>query len=272
MRAFPPLPAVLFALSALVLPGCIRLEQHVTLAADGSGSVAFTLLKSPEAADAEVLLESFGSEADGALPAGITELLAQGLTEERARKLFEGEGLRVRDFATKRDAGFEGVAFRVEFSSLRDVVANRRLGRFLVPGLSAGSEKEEAVAVWNPVGTRRSEIEERLVMLEQMEPEVAEEFIEGLRPWFRGMRIRFALTVPGDIVETNLRKVDARTAELVLEASSFGKTADITGFDFGPRRVRFRGASAVPLLASVAATDSRPADSRPAESAPGPRD
>lgn len=195
---------------------CMELDQSLTVHEDGSGEMVTEILLDEDAAG---LMAAFGGSA------GLDDLV-----EEMSRDLPADVGDRLEVESFERD-GRPGISMRVSFESIEDLqeamaaAAGTEAAAQAGVGLAEGGTGEvvlrpegegwffEMTGVQNAVPSDEGITDDPA--LEALGPEAGEaleEMYAEMAQALEGFEMRFSVTLPGSIVDSNADEVDGNTA------------------------------------------------------------
>ncbi|MGE3173650.1 MAG: hypothetical protein AB7O97_13585 [Planctomycetota bacterium] len=215
LRRAPRSRALALALTAtLALSGCLEVEQTVTIAPNGGGTID-VVLRMSEATLADVQRAAAANQ--GGAPADPGALFA----EASVRRELESAGLELKAHAATRKDGARTVTLQAGFdapatlrrSPLSGSAAEWEFTRGPVPGSIEVSFYPQGKAAWG-------EARQKAAAMGDTTDPVVEEFFERRRAQLRGLDVTVRLRLPGPVLrytrnmeQTGDDEVTARVTE-----------------------------------------------------------
>lgn len=213
MYRYPPAFGCLLAAAALA-SGCLRVDQHLTLNADGSGHLeARYSVREEQLAGIRAAAERSGDQPG--VPAVTNPAALLRFSEEQIRSAFKdnaARGIRLDQVALSASNGWQSVEVDVHFRDLATLAQSELLG-----DASMSLTK-------SPAGTWV--LEQAPILRHQVAGDLANDHaaLDGaMAALLRDVRARVRITVPGDILSTTADRHALRTAAWTIEPGSDAK-------------------------------------------------
>ena len=187
--------AGIIVLLALWGAGCVELEQVMVIRADGGGAITLHYLIDSQllAAQASAQKAVEGMQT-GEVPADKTaEQLKWILNEEKARAYFSDDNIRLQRYSSVMNSGKQSVTIECTMDNVSKALTTGKFGTFSLIKTEAGPYRLHADL---PQGGEVSDPAK----------------LERLRALTKGLKLQFAVQVPGKILTAPGAEIAGRTA------------------------------------------------------------
>lgn len=220
--AMSPMRWVVLALVS-VCSSCLQLEQTVTLAADGSGTLTMVMTMR------EATLNEMQRVATAAGVAQGTQLVGIFDKETTARELVDAGMELVRHKAEKKP-GKRSVALEGAFGSFEALQRNPLAGSEAEWVLAKGPEAGTAKLTFYPQGrTAWLEARERAEAIAKTPDPLVDQMFAKRRPQLEGLDLTLVLNVPGDVTlwTKNMKRTGDRQVTAHIGAADIATPEDL---------------------------------------------
>jgi hypothetical protein len=206
----------------VALGGCFKVEQTITLEADGSGKQSLSL------SCGDAILETVRGSA-AAAGQGTADPL-RFFDRDAVEKELVAAGLSAGSYEHTRQRGVHEVRIGAAFPALAQLRKSPLLGGAATWVFLAGKRKGDVVLVLYPRGkAAHEEAKERVKALAQQDAEVLRALFEKRKLQIEGLSIKLAIDLPGDVVASsdNWRKTGDRQVTASIGASDVKTIEDL---------------------------------------------
>jgi len=196
--------------AVLVLSGCIKVDQTLNIAPDGSGTLEMAYGMSEQTLAQIEAMKQMAAEMDD------TEQAKQAAAEspldfdeEKIRQEFAAknlQGIELTEVASEVRDGWKFMRIKTRFENL---AALQQVDFIKDSGLKITQNPDGTYVLTQEMGSDEMEGEGA--------PEMDETMMEGMAAMFAGMRIAATVVVPGKILETNATEVEGNRASWIYD-------------------------------------------------------
>jgi len=217
---------VLFAVSLLMVGGCMKIHTDTTIEKDGSGTATLHFSMAQEVSEAmEELSDMPNSQMEDAPPS------PTAITRDEVEKAAAMYGVKVKRFEKLTDAGRDGFEMELAFKRLADLshvlagvmgggeeglsLFSTGDGNFVLTSAKLDLPDEpdeefevEADATVSPEDMSQEDMQKSMAVMQKMMAHMNE------------LDILMKITVPGDVIESNAPQVDGRTSIWKIDSTN----------------------------------------------------
>jgi hypothetical protein len=190
----------------LLLAGCIKIDQTLTLAADGSGTFAMRYGMAEQTIAQLQAMRRMAEQNEGAGGLGMAQKMPFEFEPEQVRAAFEADkpsGVELVDVSAEVVDGWRFIDLTLSFDDIR---ALKRTEFF-----------DNSQFAIEPIGGRRYRITQRGGNQASAGSLDGDALAQQIAPMLAGFRAAHTLVVPGEITDTNAPSVDGRAATWVFD-------------------------------------------------------
>jgi len=220
------------ALTALSLTGCIQLYSDTVIEKDGSGTASLTISMSPTGAELVKEMKELEMDKDQNMEMPMFE----DINKDDLVKAAKGHGVKIKKFEKANVHGRDQIDILLEFEDLKGLsfvmgsamggeagdgygIFEATDGNFILKATHYDFPAEEVAAIEEPE-TGTGEEADKPAMTDEEKAQKQMAMMGKLMGAMAELDVKFTITVPGEIIESNAPAMEGNTSIWAVNASN----------------------------------------------------